>query len=204
MHSEPKTRLLMATRNSGKLAELKNVLARLPVEICSLEDVPGLWTLEETGATFCENALQKARVAAQFSGLLTLADDSGLEVDALGGQPGIYSARFAGEQADDAQNNAKLLQLMQGLAPEKRTARFICCLAVVSPDGREKTILGRCEGYILQELRGSGGFGYDPLFYLPALKKTFAELTLEEKEKISHRGRALRSAAAILAEFLQA
>ncbi|MDX9872824.1 MAG: XTP/dITP diphosphatase [Clostridia bacterium] len=203
MHSDvSKARLLMATRNQGKIVELKHALAKLHVEVCSLADVPGIPSFAETGTTFQENAAGKALAAAQAGGLICLADDSGLEVDALSGRPGVYSARFAGEEATDAQNNAKLLKLLQGIPPEQRTARFVCCLAAAWPDGRVQTVVGQCAGTILEEERGNGGFGYDPLFYLPELQKTFAELTVEEKEQISHRGQALRSFAAILAEIL--
>ncbi|MGI6144565.1 MAG: XTP/dITP diphosphatase [Peptococcia bacterium] len=187
------SKLLMATHNQGKAAELRNLLADLPVQILTLADFPDEFVIEETGTTFLENALQKAKAAAEFFGLPTLADDSGLEVDALQGQPGVYSARFAGEPCDDQRNNLKLLQLMQGIPTAQRTASFVSVIAFVTPQGQVFTTEGRCEGIILESLRGTGGFGYDPLFYLPELGKTMAELTLAEKNTVSHRAKALKA-----------
>lgn len=194
--------ILMATRNKGKMVELRENLKNLELEILTLDDIEDMPILEEKGSTFLENAVSKAQMAAKISGLVTMADDSGLEVDALGGQPGVYSARFAGEPTDDQKNNQKLLQLMKGLPYEQRTARFVCVIAIVFPDGSIHSAEGKCEGIILEELRGSGGFGYDPLFYIPNMEKTFAELDLDEKNSISHRGKALEKAAAILERFL--
>jgi len=204
MLSKPteKTRVLMATRNKGKITELRENLKNLDIDILTLDEIEDMPILEEKGATFLENAVSKARTAAKISGLLTIADDSGLEVDALNGQPGVYSARFAGEPADDMENNQKLLHLMKGLTYEKRTARFICVIAIAFPDGSIHSAEGKCEGIILEELRGSGGFGYDPLFYIPNMEKTFAELNLDEKNSISHRGKALREVAVLLETFL--
>ena len=187
------SKLFMATHNQGKAAELRNLLADLPVQILTLADFPDEFVIEETGTTFLENALQKAKAAAEFFGLPTLADDSGLEVDALQGQPGVYSARFAGEPCDDQRNNLKLLQLMQGIPTAQRTASFVSVIAFVTPQGQVFTTEGRCEGIILESLRGTGGFGYDPLFYLPELGKTMAELTLAEKNTVSHRAKALKA-----------
>lgn len=187
------SKLLMATHNQGKAAELRNLLADLPVQILTLADFPDEFVIEETGTTFLENALQKAKAAAEFFGLPTLADDSGLEVDALQGQPGVYSARFAGEPCDDQRNNLKLLQLMQGIPTAQRTASFVSVIAFVTPQGQVFTTEGHCEGIILESLRGTGGFGYDPLFYLPELGKTMAELTLAEKNTVSHRAKALKA-----------
>lgn len=190
---------MMATRNRGKLRELEVLLAGIPVELLTLEDLPGMPEVEETGETFLENATLKAVMIAQASGILTLADDSGLVVDALGGRPGVYSARFAGEKADDWQNNMKLLRLLKGVSPERRTARFVSSIAVAEPNGRRVcSAEGRCEGVILEEMRGTGGFGYDPLFYIPELGKTMAELTMEEKNQVSHRGKAFRNIARLL------
>lgn len=194
--------LLMATRNKGKVQELAELLEDLSVQILTLADFPHLGEVEETGQTFSENAAIKARYAATETGLITLSDDSGLEVDALNGKPGVYSARFAGEPSDDQRNNEKLLAMLQGVPAEQRTARFVCAMAVVLPRrGALPEIFyttGSCSGVILEEQRGKGGFGYDPLFYVPQLKKTFAELTLEEKNLISHRGQALREMVQIL------
>lgn len=190
--------LLMATYNRGKLLELEKMLEGLPVEILTLASLPSYKPVAETGHTFLENAVIKAVTAAKESGILTLADDSGLEVDALNGQPGVHSARFAGEPPDDHRNNTKLLQMLAGIPPEQRTARFVSAVAIAIPDRSVHTAEGRCEGVILTEGRGEGGFGYDPLFYVPALQKTFAELSLAEKNRFGHRGEALRKAAAVL------
>jgi len=193
--------LLMATRNKGKAEELSQMLLDLPVQIVTLQDFPDLPEVAETGQTFAENAALKAVFAAERTGLITLSDDSGLEVDALQGRPGVYSARFAGEPSDDGRNNQKLLELLQGLPPQERTARFASVIAIAVPQKPQPQVhysRGVCEGVILEELRGTGGFGYDPLFYVPGLAKTFAQLTLEEKNRISHRGAALREAVNIL------
>ncbi|PKM86097.1 MAG: non-canonical purine NTP pyrophosphatase [Firmicutes bacterium HGW-Firmicutes-12] len=197
-----KLRLLMATRNKGKMVELQKNLEKLEIELFSLEDIKDIPILEEKGTTFLENAISKAQTAAKASGLITLADDSGLAVDALDGQPGIYSARFAGVHADDQKNNKKLLQMMKGIPYEKRTAHFISVIAIALPEGRFFSVEGKCEGIILERMRGTEGFGYDPLFYIPEMGKTFAELTLDEKNRISHRGKALKKAAQQLGKFL--
>ena len=194
-------KIMMATRNKGKVIELKELLTDFPVEILTWADLSGMPEVEETGATFRENALLKAKAAAEFAHLPSLADDSGLEVDALAGYPGVYSARFAGEPASDEKNNGKLRELLRGIPMEQRTARFVCTIAFVTPDGQVETAEGRCEGVILEEPRGTGGFGYDPLFYVPELGKTMAELTREEKNKVSHRGKALRAMLPFLKRF---
>lgn len=202
-----KTKLLMATRNKGKVTELLELLAGLPVEIMTLADFPQLSDIEEKGRTFRENAVDKAVKAAEHTGLMSLADDSGLEVEILDGQPGIYSARFAGEPTDDNRNNLKLLSLLHNVPPEKRQARFVSVIAIASPGEKGEIEIfsteGSIQGLILNEFRGTGGFGYDPLFYIPSLGKTFAQLNLEEKNLISHRGQALRKAAMILRPLLQ-
>jgi XTP/dITP diphosphohydrolase len=195
--------VLLATANQGKVKELAEMLRDEKVTILSLGDFPGLPEIEENGQTFADNALIKARTAAAYTGLLTIADDSGLEVDALNGAPGVYSARYAGEPKDDERNIDKLFSELQGVPPEKKTGRFRCCLALVSPDGREFLTEGSVEGLILSERRGEGGFGYDPVFFLPALGKTMAELSLEEKNTLSHRGRALAKAVPVLQELLK-
>ncbi|WP_031513059.1 XTP/dITP diphosphatase [Desulfofalx alkaliphila] len=191
-------KMVLASGNQGKLTELKTMLAHLNIEVLSLADYPEMPETVEDGHSFESNAQKKAREAAEYTGLLALADDSGLEVDFLNGQPGVHSARFAGEPKDDAANNEKLLQLLKGLPWEKRTARFRCVIAICTPAGEMYTADGSCAGFILEQSRGDGGFGYDPLFYVPQYDKTFAELTMEEKNKISHRGIALKKAVQIL------
>ena len=190
--------LVLASGNKGKLAEFQRLLEGLDVQIHSMKEYPEIGEIVEDGSTFAENALIKARAVCKATGKPAMADDSGLAADALNGAPGIYSARFAGEQRSDADNNAKVLQLLEGVEDSKRTARFFCVIAIVLPDGREYTVEGTCEGTILRALRGEGGFGYDPLFYVESLDKTFAELTMEEKNRISHRGHANRKAVEII------
>ena len=192
------TELVLASGNKGKLAEFQRLLDGLDVQIHSMKEYPEIGEIVEDGSTFAENALIKAKAVCKATGKPAMADDSGLAVDALNGAPGIYSARFAGEQRSDADNNAKVLQLMETVADADRTARFFCVIAIVLPDGREYTVEGTCEGTILHALRGEGGFGYDPLFYVESMNKTFAELTMEEKNRISHRGHANRKAVEII------
>ena len=192
------TELVLASGNKGKLAEFQRLLEGLDVQIHSMKEYPEIGEIVEDGSTFAENALIKARAVCKATGKPAMADDSGLAVDALDGAPGIYSARFAGEQRSDADNNAKVLQLLEGVEDSKRTARFFCVIAIVLPDGREYTVEGTCEGTILLALQGEGGFGYDPLFYVESLDKSFAELTMEEKNRISHRGHANRKAVEII------
>lgn len=187
--------IVVATQNKGKIAEIILALAPLPVKVLALSDFGSIPEAVEDGASFEENALLKARHYAKFTGKACLADDSGLEVDALDGAPGIYSARFAGEAADDAANNEKLLLNMIHVRAAERTARFRCVLAFVDTDGSAQTTDGVCEGLISEERQGTGGFGYDCLFYLPQLRKTMAELSKSEKNAISHRGQALRNMA---------
>lgn len=184
-------KIVAGTRNAGKVREIRQALAELPFEVSGIPD-EGLADVEETGVTFSENAILKARYYAQHTGEYCLADDSGLEVDALGGAPGVYSARYSGEGATDAANNQKLLLALQGVPAEKRTARFRSVLAVAGPDGSLLLADGTCEGVILVEPKGDGGFGYDPLFWMPDQQKTLAEMTVQEKNAISHRGNALK------------
>lgn len=185
-------RIVVASRNPGKVAEIRRFLAGLDIEAVGLDAFPGVSDVEEDGRTFAENALKKARAACAQTGLVAVADDSGLEVAALGGRPGVFSARFAGPGAGDAENNARLLAEMRGIPEGRRQARYRAVVAVVTPDGREELREGICEGEILTAPRGTGGFGYDPLFYVPELGKTFAELAPAEREAVSHRFRALR------------
>lgn len=192
------TELVLASGNKGKLAEFQRLLDGMDIQVKSMKEFPEIGEIVEDGATFAENALIKARAVCKAAGKPAMADDSGLMVDALDGAPGIFSARFAGEQRSDADNNAKVLQLLEHVADENRTARFFCAIAIVLPDGREYTVEGTCEGTILRELQGEGGFGYDPLFYVADLGKTFAQLTMEEKNSISHRGNANRKAVEII------
>ena len=188
-------KILIASRNKGKISELQELLrahlSGIDVELLSLDDVGFVGDIEENGSTFAENAMIKAKAAACFSGLVSVADDSGLEVYSLGGEPGIYSARYAGEQHDDEANNRKLLAKLAD--KNDRTGAFVCCMACVFPENESEnfTVFGRCAGEIIHEYRGEGGFGYDPLFYVPELGKTFAEMSAQEKNAISHRGRAV-------------
>lgn len=190
-------KIVLATHNKNKIRELSALLSeafadREDVTVLSMADVGLLDEAEETGTTFLENAIIKAKDGAR-SGYVAVADDSGLSVDALGGAPGIYSARYAGgDNKSDEKNNAFLLYNLRDVPDEKRTARFTTAIACVFPDGRLITATDSCEGYILREPSGDGGFGYDPLFYFPPLKKTFASLTGEEKNSVSHRGKAFR------------
>lgn len=197
--------VVIATRNKGKVKEMEELFAKRGFQIHSLDDYEGIPEIEETGSTFYENALIKAHYVADLLQVPVIADDSGLEVEALDGQPGVYSARYAGEQANDADNNAKLLRelsqkltfpsdkLPVGHPPVWSAADFVCCIVLADPARKQHARFeGRCPGYILGEARGHNGFGYDPYFYLPEYGKTMAELTLEEKNKISHRGKALR------------
>lgn len=185
--------VVLATRNPGKIAELSALLKDFALEVQGLDAFPAIGELPETGDTFRDNALEKARTAAARTGLAAVADDSGLEVDALGGAPGVYSARYAGGRAGDAANNAKLLDALAGTPPLRRTARFCCVMAAAAPGGEILVAEGTWEGEIALELTGSGGFGYDPLFFDPRLGRTAAQLTREEKNAVSHRGKALRA-----------
>lgn len=184
---------MLATRNPGKVREMRIFLAGFDVDVLGLDAFPGVSEVVEDGATFAENALKKARAVAEATGRPALADDSGLEVDALGGQPGIYSARFAGPGATDEENNIRLLSVMDDVPPGRRQARYRATVVLVTPGGREELREGTCEGEILTTPRGNGGFGYDPLFYVPELGITFAELGPEERQALSHRFRALRA-----------
>ncbi|MBI2856531.1 MAG: RdgB/HAM1 family non-canonical purine NTP pyrophosphatase [Chloroflexi bacterium] len=184
--------LLLGTRNPGKARELKDLLGNAPVELVTLDQVGIDTEVEETGATIAENAALKARTYAALSGLPTLADDSGLEVDALGGEPGPLSSRYAGSQATDHERVRYLLAKLKDIEWERRGARFRSVMALAQPDGETQLFQGTCEGVVALEPRGTGGFGYDPIFYIPDLKMHMAELGLEEKNRISHRGRAAR------------
>jgi len=195
-------RLLVATHNSGKVREYRVLLADLPVEVTYLDAEGITLDVEETGDTFVQNAIQKATTYARATGLLTWADDSGLEVDALDGAPGVRSARYAGPDATDADRYRKLLDALAGVPWDERTARFRCVVALATPEGEVRTAPGKCEGIIAFGPIGENGFGYDPVFYLPEHEATMAQLSPEAKNRISHRGRAARAAAELLREML--
>ena len=197
-------KLILASRNRKKIKEMEALLSQYVegVQILSLDDIGFEGDIEENGETYEENALIKARTAVEASGnrYASIADDSGLSVDALGGAPGVYSARYAGGHGDDAANNTLLLQNLAAGPPAQRTARFVCCIACVFPDGTSFTVRGETEGLIIDDARGEGGFGYDPYFYYTPFGKTFAELSADQKNAISHRGKAVEK----LAEKLMA
>jgi XTP/dITP diphosphohydrolase len=184
-----KQSLVLATRNPGKTREIRELLNNFPVEIKNLDDFGPIPDVQEDGTTFDENAFKKASFTAKVLGLPALADDSGLEVEALGGAPGVHSARYAGPSATDQERAAKLLQEMEGKT--NRAAAFMCVISVAVPSGVALTYEGRCEGLIAEAPAGENGFGYDPIFYYPPLKKTFAQLSAAEKNRVSHRGKAL-------------
>lgn len=189
-------KVLIASKNQGKIREFKQMLADWPVSFAALDEWPDIEEPEETGDTFLENASLKAAYYAKETGMISLADDSGLAVDPLNGAPGVLSARYSGNHGDDAANNRLVLSQLANVPDERRTGRFLCALAVALPDGTiVATTEGSCEGLILREEKGAGGFGYDPLFWSPVLKKTLAEATSDEKNSVSHRGNALRALA---------
>lgn len=191
--------VVIASKNKGKVGEIKEMLSDLPIEILSLNHYPNAPDVEEDGGTFLENALLKGKAIADFTGLPVLADDSGLEVDHLAGGPGIYSARYAGTDATDEENNQKLVKALHNVPILQRGATFCCVLVLYFPHGGYKAFEGRWRGRIGDEYRGSHGFGYDPLFYLPEIGKTVAELTAAEKNELSHRSQAVHE----LKKFLQ-
>jgi XTP/dITP diphosphohydrolase len=198
------TRLLLATRNAGKLAELQRLLASaVPgVEVIGLRDVPEYPEAPETGATFEENALLKAREAVRYTGLPAVADDSGLTVDALNGMPGIFSARWSGRHGDDAANTALLLGQLGDVPDERRGGAFVCAAALVTPEGAEHVLRAEWRGAVLREERGSHGFGYDPVFLPAGSARTAAELEPAEKDAVSHRGQAFTALLPVVAEVL--
>ncbi|MCX6010979.1 MAG: XTP/dITP diphosphatase [Chloroflexi bacterium] len=193
-------KLLLATNNEGKAREYKSLLKGVPFELVTPAELGISTEVAEVGKSFEENARLKATKLAAESRLLALADDSGLEVDALGGEPGTLSARYAGEGASDRDRVSYLLTKLEGVPQEKRTARFRCVIAIATPEGEVELCSGECEGIIAFEPRGNRGFGYDPIFYLPELRKTMAELPPELKNKVSHRGRAAEKACQVLKE----
>jgi len=196
--------LVIATRNQNKLREFREVLKDLQIEVRSLNDFGPIPEAIEDGETFDENAYKKALHTAKILGLPAIADDSGLVVEALNGEPGVYSARYAGENATDAENCDKLLKSLQGI--DNRRAHFQCVLSIAVPSGPALTYEGRCDGVIIDDSRGNNGFGYDPIFYFEELGKTFAELSMEEKNRVSHRGKALaevKSEIAMIKKWLE-
>ncbi len=192
-------RLIVATQNSGKIQEITDILAGFPYEVVAVRECQIDFHVEEDGRTYQENAIKKARYVAQKIGCLSIADDSGLEVDALDGAPGLYSARFGGGELSPSEKNALLLQKLIGIS--ERHARFRCVIAVVSPDGQRETAEGVCEGEIGTEGRGTFGFGFDPVFIVPEYQKTMAELAPAVKNRISHRARALQQLPQLLKKF---
>jgi len=196
-------KLFLATGNEDKIREIAALLLGLPIDLKTFRDFPDLPEVEETGTTLKENAFLKARAYFLATGLPTLADDTGLEIDAMGGQPGVYSSRFAGPEATYAENVTKVLGFMQGIRAKERKARFRCVIAMVFSPTDERSVEGRLEGSITVVPIGTGGFGYDPVFYVPELEKTLAELSLEQKNRISHRARALEKAKPILAAWVK-
>lgn len=198
----PRRRVVLATRNRHKVAEILALLSDLPVEVVSCLDLPGVPEVVEDATTFEGNALKKALAVCAAIGHPTLADDSGLEVGALGGAPGVLSARYAGEGAGDVQNNAKLLAALAGVPARSRRAVFRCVVALALPGGETRTVEGRTEGVILESPRGEGGFGYDPLFLPDGCDLAYAEMPADLKNRVSHRGKAIRAARALIIEML--
>jgi XTP/dITP diphosphohydrolase len=195
-------RVIIATKNRGKAKEFQHMFAPYGYEVQTLLDLPHIEDVEETGETFEENAILKAETVAEILGELVIADDSGLAIDALEGRPGVYSARYAGEEKSDEANMEKVLGELESVGESDRTARFHCVLAIAGPNRETRTVTGTCEGTILQEKRGTNGFGYDPIFYVPTLGKSMAELSQEEKSQISHRGNALKKLKNIISDFI--
>ena len=186
-------RIVFATGNAGKIKEIRMIMEDTGMEVVSMKDAGIMADIDENGKTYEENALIKARAVAVFTNDIVMADDSGLEIDYLNKEPGIYSARYMGEDTSYHIKNASLIERLNGVPDEKRTARFVCAVAAAFPDGSVKTVRGTMEGRIGYEEKGENGFGYDPIFYLPEYGCTSAELSGEEKNKISHRGKALRA-----------
>jgi len=198
-----KIEVVIATRNPGKFREIKEILGPLGLEVLSLRDFPEIPEILEDGQTFEENAVKKAAAISQQTGRVAIADDSGLAVDALQGRPGVFSSRYAGENASDADRYRKLLKEMGGVPEGQRGAAFMCSVAIASPNGKIEVVKGECRGKIALAPKGNHGFGYDPVFYFPELGKTMAELEPEVKNRISHRARALEKLKSILPKFLQ-
>ena len=186
-------KVIFATGNEGKMKEIREILGDLDIELLSLKDAGITADIEENGSTFEENAIIKAKAISQLTGEIVLADDSGLEIDYLNKEPGIYSARYMGEDTSYHIKNSNLIQRLEGVPDQQRSARFVCAIAAAFPDGTVKTVRASMEGRIGYEEKGENGFGYDPIFYLPEYGCSSAEISMEEKNKISHRGKALRA-----------
>ena len=195
-------RIVLATNNKDKIKEISRILSGLPAEVLTLEDFPGFPKVEETGKTLEENAILKAETVFRFTQLSSLADDSGLEVEVLNGAPGVLSSRFAGEHCSYQDNNRKLLSLMKDVPPEKRGAKFVCVVVITKGVDQITTIRGEIKGVITEEEKGENGFGYDPVFFIPQLNRTFAQLTLEEKNRFSHRAQAFTKARELILKGL--
>ena len=195
-----KGRIVFATGNAGKMREIRMIMEDMGMEILSMKEIGLNPDIVEDGTTFTENAIIKAKAVAALTDAIVLADDSGLEIDALNKEPGIYSARYMGEDTSYRIKNANLIERLEGVPDEKRTARFVCAIAAVLPNGELLTTLGTVEGRIGYEEKGANGFGYDPIFFLPEFGCTSAELTDEQKNEISHRGKALRAMKELLQE----
>jgi len=195
--------LVLATHNKDKIREIKNLLEKLPIEIKTYLDFPDMPDINETGDTLEENAILKARGIAAYTGMAALADDSGLEVEALDGRPGVYSSRYAGPGCSYDDNNRKLLKELENVPSEKRAARFRTVIAIAWDKDKVETVEGRAEGIIIETKKGVSGFGYDPVFYYPPAGKTFAEMTLDEKNSVSHRGLALLKARDLIEDYLK-
>ena len=194
-------KIVFATTNEGKVKEIKEILAGFPIEVVSMKEMNITADIEENGATFEENSLIKAREVSKLTGLPAMADDSGLEVDYLNGEPGIYSARYLGRDTDYDYKNNYIIDKLKEAKGEERSARFVCVISLVLPDGREFVKKGVMEGRIGYEIKGENGFGYDPIFFLPEYGKTSAEISAEEKNKISHRGKALSAMKELIASL---
>ncbi len=198
-------KIVTATKNKGKISEILKKFRDLNIsgiELLNLSQFPDLPEIIEDGSTFSENSLIKAKAVSAFTGLISIADDSGLSVDALNGRPGVYSARYGGIGLDDKSRNILLLEEMKDIPPEKRNARFVCAITLFFPDGKSYSVSGECHGIITFSPAGENGFGYDPVFFLPEFKRTMAELSIEEKNKISHRGKAIDSLADLLKKLI--
>jgi XTP/dITP diphosphohydrolase len=193
--------IIIATKNRGKANEFSEMLEPYGYRVKTLLDIPNSIDVEETGSTFEENAILKAEAISMQYNIITIADDSGLIVDALDGRPGVYSARYAGEEKNDQANMDKVLTEMENIPDSKRTARFYCALAIAIPGSKSITVFGTCEGKILRQPEGTNGFGYDPIFWVPAKGQTLAQLPADEKNEISHRGMALKKLSAIINEL---
>ena len=200
-HATKQPAIVLATGNKGKLVELRAMLAEHDIDVRGLDEFPDIGEIVESGATFEENALIKARAVCSVTGMIAVADDSGLAVDALSGAPGVHSARYSGEGATDASNNIKLLKALECVPEDKRTARFVCVMAAVAPNGAILTTRGEWPGTVLASPRGAGGFGYDPLFLDPVAGLTAAEMQPADKNTVSHRGRALKALMARWPDF---